>query len=340
MKTVADILAAVSLLSDKHRLKNAPKAYVQNFAEAAVRVYTQKDLAEILQTKFLIPADGKFNAETYFKSAAELSVQNHLKLNEHASKVAIEKEVNPPKNKNVEVYYEVGATCVSLEVKCPDESQPSPDAFVFQNVGRVSDRLENSEKFRGLKSIIDNPEKGQKLEFAKNSDNKLKDYLVDANDKFSPNAGVDDLNVLLVACGNCSSIQEWWNYLYASDGLFTAESFYPTPEYRLVDVVLLSNLKYLHSEAYEFHDWTLQNAFLLPCVNPHRRASALSDSIHAGLSVFNHHLTRFLKYSPEPINSRVPDYIMEQVKVRHYVVKHLEESERTRHFPVWPNKKN
>lgn len=338
MKTVTDILTAVSVLSDKHRLKNAPKAYVQTFAEAAVRVYPQKDLAEILQKKFFIPADEKFDVETYFQSAAELSVQNHLKLNERASKFEIEKQVNPPKN--VEVYYEIGATRVSLEVKCPVESQPSQESFVFKNVGRVSDRLENFGKFSELQNIIDNPDKDRKLEFAKNNDNKMKDFLVLANGKFSPDSGVDDLNVLLVACGNCANIQEWWHCLYANEGLFTAESFNPASEYRLVDVVLLSNLKYLHSEAYDFHDWTLQNAFLLPCVNPHGRASALSDSIHGGLSTFNHHLTSFAKYSPKSINPRIPDDFVQQMKVNHYVVSHLEESEKIRHFPVWPNKKN
>ena len=333
MKTVADILAAVSLLSGKHGLRRAAKAYVQHFAEAAVRVYPQSDLAEILQQKFFIPADEKFNSETYFQSAAELSVQNHLRLNEHASCVALEKQVNPPKD--VDVYYEVGAKRVSLEVKCP-ETQSSQDSFSLKTAGRIPDHLE---KFNEIKELFDNPASGQILDLAKNDDNKLKDYLISANGKFSPDSGVDDLNVLLVACGACADIQEWWHYLYGGEGLFTAESFHPAHEYQLVDVVLLSNLKYLHSEAHDSHNWTLQNAFLLPFVNPHRRSSALSDSVHGGLRVFNHHLERFARYTPEPLNSNTSDDVMEQVKVNHYVVRHLEMSERTRYFPVWPNKK-
>jgi hypothetical protein len=237
----------------------------------------------------------------------------------------------------VEVYYEIRATKISLEVKCPIDTQPPQDSFVLKTVGRIPNHLEKCGEF---KAAFDNPKSGQILELAKNNDNKLKDFLLLANGKFSPRSGVDDLNVLLVACGNCANIQDWWHCLYGGEGLFTADSFYPSAEYQLVDVVLLSNLKYLHHEAHDFHDWTLEDAFLLPCVNPHRRSSALSESIHAGLSIFDHHLTRFAKYSPEPINSNFPNDLLEQMKVGHYVVRHLEESERSRYFPVWPNKKN
>jgi hypothetical protein len=99
---------------------------------------------------------------------------------------------------------------------------------------------------------------------------------------------------------------------------------------------MLSNLKYLHSEARQFHDWALQNAFLLPCVNPRGRRSLVSESIGNGLSVFNHHLTRFAKYTPDPLSLDTPDYVMEQVKVNHYVARHLGEPERIRYFPVMP----
>ncbi len=333
MKTVADILTAISALSDKHILAKAPSVYAEGFAKAAVAVYPNKELSRILQEKFFFRSASTFDADAYFQSAAELSVQNHVRLDLRTKNVAIEKQVHPPKD--VDAYYEITTTRVALEVKCPVELQPSKESLILKTAGRVPHHMKT---FTDLKGIIESPRSDKRLELAKNKDNTMKDFLVSANEKFSPVAGVDDLNVLFVACGGCGNVQEWWHYLYGGEGLFTAESFHPPAEYRLVDVVLLSNLKYLHSDARDVHDWTLQNAFLLPCVNPHGRTSAVSDSIQSGLSVFNHHMARFAKYTPEPVSINTPDYIMDQVKVNHYVARHLEESERARYFPVKPNK--
>ena len=326
-----DISAAISTLSDKHLLTKAPLAYLEAFVKAAEAVYPAQHFSRILQEKFFIPRDEHFSVNHYFQSAAELSAQNHLKLDPRAKGVAIERQINPPKD--VDVFYQVGQTRVALEVKCAVELQPSHESLVFKTAGRVPDHMRT---FADLKAIIEGPRSHKRLELAKNKDNTMKDFLVSANQKVCPAAGVDDLNVLLIACGGCGNIQEWWHYLYGGEGLFTAESFYPVAEYRLVDAVLLSNLKYLHSDCRDLHDWTLRNAFLPPCINPHGRSSLVSDSIRTGLSVFNHHLYRFAKYTPEPIHRDTPDYAMEQVKVFHYVARHLDHSERMRYFPVKP----
>lgn len=62
------ILEAISKLSDRHILKNAPESYRRGFAEAAVRVYLAKDRAKLLQDKFFIPNDAGFNQDTIFKA--------------------------------------------------------------------------------------------------------------------------------------------------------------------------------------------------------------------------------------------------------------------------------
>lgn len=332
MQTTKEILAAISRLSDTHSLKNAVASYQQTFADAAMRVYPTNKRAKLIQDKFFIPNDAAFKTDTFLQSASELSVQNHLMQTPRASNVAIERQVNPPKD--VDVAYEVGATQVATEIKCAVEQQPSKESLVLKTAGRVPSHLKT---FADLKGLIEGGPTGSKLELAKNKDNTMKDFLVSANQKYSPAAGIDDLNVLIVACGGGGNIQEWWHYLYGGEALFSADSFYPVSEYRLVDVVILSNLKYLHSDARDSHRWSLQDAFLLPCVNPHRRSSAVSDSIRNGLSVFNHHMERFAKYAPDPLSADTPDYVMEQVKVNHYIMRCLEESERLRYFPVKPN---
>jgi hypothetical protein len=326
-----NVQSLITKISDAHCLKNAPDSYVKGFVTSAQNIYSLKEIESILQEKFFIPDDSRFNLDTYLQNAAELSVQNHLKRSMGVNRFERDKQVNPPKD--VDAHYEVGSTRVSLEVKCAVEQKIPYESFVLKNVGRVPNHLKT---FTDLKDAIESPSSNNRLELAKNKDNTMKDFLMSANEKFSSNSSFDDLNVLFVACGYIGNVQEWRHYLCGGEGLFTGESFHPSNAYQSVDVVLLSNLKYLHSEARQFHDWTLENAFLLPCVNPHGRRSLVSESVNKELGVFNHHLKRFAKYTPEPIRSDTPDYLMEQMKLGHYVVKCLEDPERIRYFPVKP----
>jgi hypothetical protein len=261
-------------------------------------------------------------------------VQNDLKQKDRVRNFAINKKVNAPKD--VDAFCEVGATRVAIEVKCGVEEPTSTDSYIVKTAGRMPDHLDTVRK---LQSVFEGSKSGNKLELAKNKDNTLKDFLVSANGKFTSDSGVEHLNILLVACGNEASVQHWWHYLYGGEGLFTAEPFYPSKTFKLVDVVLLTNLKYCHSDAREYHDWTLKDVFLLPCINPHGRTSLVSESIRNGLSIFNHHLVRFSRFSPKWNSSDMStsdSEILEQVKVLHYFVEDLKE-ERNRYFPVKSN---
>lgn len=329
MNTPADILAAIAGLSDKHTLKNAPESYRLGFAEAAVRVYPAHQRAKLLQDKFFIPNDAAFRLDPFLQSASELTVQNHLMQEQPAKNTAIEKQVNPPKD--VDVYYEVGATKVSLEVKCAVEAQAAADSLVIKMAGRVPN---HQESFNDLKGQLESLNPTTTVELGKNKDNTLKDFLVSAHAKFNAQSGCDDLNVLLVACGYYFNLQEWYFYMFENDGLFTPKSFHPPVEFALVDMVMLTNLKYCHTTARQFHDWTLKNVFILPFLNPRRRATALSESIVRGLEVFNHHLRRYNEFTPTSDDPNVPDFILENVKVNAYVAEHMSETERQRYFPV------
>ena len=329
MQTTADILTAISNLSDKHVLKDAPGSYRRAFADAAVRVYPANQRAKLLQDKFCLPNDAAFNADTFLQSASELSVQHHLMKAPSASNVAIEKQVHPPKD--VDAYYQVGATRVSLEVKCAVEIQPPSSSLLIKTAGRVPNHRAT---FQDLKGRIEAAHPQQSVGLGKNKDNTLKDFLVSAHGKFNPHSGCDDLNILLVACGYYFNLQDWYFYMFENDGLFTPNSFHPLTDYALVDMVILTNLKYCHTDARQFHDWTLQDAFILPFLNPRRRGTALSESIVRGLEVFNHHLKRYNEFTPTSDDPQVPDYVLNAVKVNSYVAEKLEAEERDRYFPV------
>ena len=117
----------------------------------------------------------------------------------------------------------------------------------------------------------------------KNREMRLKDALIDANQKFRQNPELDELNVLFVACGDFTRMSEWHGNLMGAGGFFTGESFHPPETYRNVDCVILSNLKYRHSVAFNFPAWSLDDVLLIPIINPHRRAqnSAVVAGCHS-----------------------------------------------------------
>jgi hypothetical protein len=322
----SNVPALLQQLSATHPL-SAAGGYQRNFVLAAQNVYPAQRIEKNLQERFFIPDDSKFDLDVYLQSAVELSVQNDLKRNPSAQNFEIDKQVNPPKN--VEAYYETDGKKISLEVKCPEEKKPDPDSLVIASVGRVPGFFE---KAGAMHDIFRNSPLGHKLETDPNKDNRMMDALISANAKFSPKSGQDNLNILFVACGDSSSITHWWHTLEGSHELFTDQSYCPPDKFKLVDIVILSNLKYLHTEARQHHDWTLDNAFILPCINPHRRDSLKEDSIAIGLSVFNHHFFRFYEYRPN-------DPVLIMFKPGAYCLYQLHELEWLRYFPTLPPKK-
>ena len=100
----------------------------------------------------------------------------------------------------------------------------------------------------------------------KNREMRLKDALVDANQKFRQNPEMDELNLLFLACGDFTRMSEWHGNLMGAGGFFTGDSFHPPDTYRNVDFVILSNLKYRHSVAFNFPAWSLDDVLLIPII--------------------------------------------------------------------------
>ena len=190
------------------------------------------------------------------------------------------------------------------------------------------------ELFNELKSQLEGAESDKSLELGKNKDNTLKDFLISAQAKFAPHSGVDDLNLLFIACDDYFNMQHWYFYLFGGQGLFTKATFHPPADFNLVDVVVLSNLKYCHDRGKEFHDRTLKNVFILPILNPNRRCSALSESILKGLNVFDHHLKKFGAYVPSENDPGAPREIANYIRLSSYVVDGMSPEDRKRYFPT------
>jgi len=234
---MTDVRKLIDNASEKHILRHMPEAYVRGFIDAATAVYGVQQLEPTLQQKFHLPDDSKFTPNSYFQSAAELYVQFHLATHPMVTGFAIDKQVNPPKD--VEAYYEVNGTRVALEVKCPVERDAPQNGMLVRTAGRVPDHLA---RYDELEALLREADPSKAVSLGQNKDNTLKDFLTSAHSKFAPASGVSDLNVLLIACGNRSNMNDWFLYMKGQNGLFTTDPFVPASMYELVDVVVLSNL--------------------------------------------------------------------------------------------------
>jgi hypothetical protein len=323
---MVDWNALVAAAADNHPLKNAPQSYIIGFAKAANAVYSENRIEAILQEKFGIPNYSAFSLDRYLQSASELSVQHHLLQQQSARNVQIERKVHPPKD--VDAYYEVKDVRVSLEVKCAVEAETASGSTEIRTAGRVPDYRGRYEE---IEALLRSADANAKTSLGKNKDNTLKDFLLSAHSKFRPDSGLDDLNLLLVACDSPYNMNCWYSYLRGEGGFFTASRICPPSEFELVDVVVLSSLKYAHTKGRQSHDWSLRDVLLLPICNPAARKSCMSSTIIAGLSVFDHHMASFGHYT-RTASSDVPEYIRDAVKVNGFVAEALSEVDRARFF--------
>jgi len=93
------------------------------------------------------------------------------------------------------------------------------------------------------------------------------------------------------------------------------------------------NLRYFHTACVAHHDWTLKNVFLLPCINPAAESFVATETVDACLGIFDHHLKSFGAYRPRSMDPKVPDYVMNMVRVNAYIHDGLSPEEFARFFP-------
>lgn len=330
----AGLTALIRTAPNNHSLRTAKEDYRNAFVSAFLAVYghnNDRQATEILKRKFLISPESKYSENTYLQGASELSVAYHIK-SRRVTGFETDKKVNPNNNRDVDVFCTLRALAISTEVKCAEEPETNePGSLYLRTDGRVPNHTAVHED---LRAKIEAVYPDQTLQLAKNKDNALKQFLTDSHLKFNPNSNVDNLNILFVACEDHGNLNSWHRYLYGNEGLFTADSFSTPKDYRLVDVVTLSNLKYRHRFVRSANDWLLDDTLMLPFVNPHGRPAALAENILNGLALFQHHLKAFSEYSVTTDDPNVERDVLESVKVIHYVAERLSDAQRTRYFPT------
>lgn len=326
------ILALVAGLSEKHILKRSPPSYVEGFADAILNVYPPGSISSVLQQKFHIPDETNYSDKTYLELACELTVANHVKLTGHPNFEA-EKQLNLPLEKDVDAYCDVGAYHPAVEVKCPELKvevfDPAKPVIQVKFLGRLPDYQKQFDDLQALVGAAAN------LKMAKRDDNKLKDYLVQANDKFRKPPQAGDVNVLFIPLDDYYSMQDWNGFLFSDfGGFFSQNPYIPGSQYALVDLVVLSNLQSAHTIGRDHHDWTLKNIFMIPRFTRNPRPGLTDQAIAAALSLFPHELAGFNAYQSYSGTDETADTASRFLKITDYAVSQLSSEDRARYFPV------
>jgi len=328
--------AIVGAASASHALSLGGCGYAEGFIPAFCGVYPQPRWASTLQEKFFLPDETAFSNQKFFQNASELTIANHIRR-QPVSDFTVEKRVNPTNKRNVDVWCRLRSMEIAIEVKCPVEpptelsgQEASGDiVMLVKSAGRIPD---HQSQLGGFKQSVEAGGAGPVI-IGKNTDLALKDALVSAHTKFLPSSSVDNLNVLFLSAGYVGDLNERYMNLYGTEGFFTNAPLYPAPEFRLVDVIILSNLRYWHQQSAVTHDWTLRDVFLLPLVNRHHRHSLMTDTLDVGLSLFDHHMRRFNGFIDTAADD-FPSCVREPFRLLHYINDDLSEAELKRYFPI------
>ena len=281
--------------------------------------------------------DTQFTEDAYLQSASELTVASYVRRRS-VSDFDTEKRVNASNIKDVDVYYRIGpdtvrSTRVYLEVKCPlEEPMESAPPYTVLPAGHTPGGLEHLREFVKMGNI----QFPNKFREGKNPEMRIKDALVGAHNKFSENPDINELNLLFLACGDFLHMSQWHANLMGQGGLFTGGSFHPHETFRKVDFLILSNLKYRHSVAFNFPAWSLDDVLLIPIRNPFGRNNLVCATIEEGLSIFSHYREEFLSNRIIKPGEEIQAEADPHAKVTWFVDRHLSLSEKKRFFPVFP----
>jgi len=233
---------------------------------------SEKQLKDILENKLLFKYNN-FDKNKFIQHAVELSVLRFFAENfgEHFQ---YEKKSNPNNNTDVDCSFSDGKFKFNIEVKTPildkKDINISP-GMKGRSLGRLPDGL-----FEGITKTLDkalNLPKGSSN--IVNFDNKLKQFLIDANKKFNPqsNNSENEANILIIGLDDIKEIMIWINYLEnaGNGGLFTLNSFCDPKEYESVDFVVFTNLYFKHKNAITDkcqNHWDLKHNFVMMYNNP------------------------------------------------------------------------
>jgi|GEM_PF-4614815 len=219
----------------------------------------------------------------YLQFVTELIVGKYL-INTFNESFKMEVKLLKNKNINTDVDFQVvyNKVIYNVEVKCPHyekrdlfNSDKGNLKVSFLTKGNTFDDYEQcknvieKEIFEELiiKTNLDG------VSYAKLEYNKVKDFLISAQEKFSGEGNENEFNILFIGLDSSEDIGEWHTYFTdIGYGFFTYKSDVPHIMFNKVDLVVLSNVVAGHRNFKKLDDfacWDINSYFNYFLVNPY-----------------------------------------------------------------------
>jgi hypothetical protein len=336
MSIILKKLEEINIPTDHYlqKAKEIGKEYFDEFLQVADNIkplLTEKEFEFWCSEKALLK-DQVFAEKTFIQYAVETSVVNFFG-SKFPKNFKVEVKVNPTNDKDVDCQIVDNGFKFNIEVKCSDfiskEKVDNQDAFKYITVGRLPDRGQEAKEV--VSSAINEglAKQGEVTKphiSSKNMDNNLKEFLELTHEKVNPNAGENEVNILIVGCDDDRDIQNWVNYLWAPQGLFTSNSFADNSKYNNVDMVVLTNLYFKHNKYFDKNVqncWTLENSFNLIFSNPFRKLQK-EEAMKHFIEILPNYSKEIAEYE---VPGEVPDFVKDAVKVAWFVKDNLEKKQ-------------
>lgn len=272
LEKIIDILERkLKNTDEKNPIKIAYKEnlrYYNDFIEVLStfnRYLSESQIEDLLNNKLLL--DKKYNEPHYLQAVSEVNLLYYV-LRKYNTEFEYEPKYNGKKNPECSFKYE--GKLINIEVKCPDLTSKveceERDTIKISAPERIP---QYGEILKDLKNI------SNKFEVVKRFDNKLKDYLVSASNKF-PEISEEHFNILVVSLDIISDLDEWYIYMFGNEGVFTSKPFVPREDYKNVDAILLSNYMNGHIEYKSYtkiNVWKLEEYFNILLLDPAKQHS-------------------------------------------------------------------
>ncbi len=263
---------------DKHPLKISCKVndkYYKDFIELLEDFNNHLKDKEMIELIDKLQLKSDFNQPKYLQFVSEITILYYI-LCKHNCDFKYEPTYNGKKNPECSFRYR--DKTINIEVKCPDlsskiESDMNKNMKIsFQ--GRVPSEC-YSEAKEGMNYIINTSNlEGSDyngFEIEKRLDNKLKDYIISASEKF-PKDENGYFNILAISLNTPGDLDDWYSYILGYGGVFTNESFVDE-NYDNVDAILLTNIQSGHIRWKEDNGkdlWNLEKYINLIFLNPQK----------------------------------------------------------------------
>lgn len=243
-----DVFSIIGSYSDDHILKQLlsfknfpfPSSYLNFFVEAILNVnhIDPKAALDLLNHKIRSKSGDSYDFHNLLSSLCELSVMNTMLFKiDNPSTFKYEPQPLKGSQKNPEFTINISDYKYYIEVKTPN----------FENYRKKMCEILKSEKVVAhYESRIFNLSEKQKSENMVSTDSKIKDFLVDANNKFLKSEGNTHFNVLFI-CWTDHTDQPATALKHPRHGLLTKNSWFKDEDgiiisFNNIDLIFITDL--------------------------------------------------------------------------------------------------